>query len=353
MSGLIEQAPFQEGAIVHKSDLLFVIDPRPFQADVDSKKAAVAQAKAQADQAEVHFRRYGEVRNTRAISADDYDQARASNEEAQAQLAAAKAALENSELSLNWTKVAAPITGRVSRKNVEPGNLVNGGGSGGQPTMLTTIVSIDPIYCYVQVPESAAVRYQELSLHQSGSDIAHAKIRCYLQLSGETGFPHAGLIDFIDNQVDTGTGTVSVRGVFGNADGVMTSGMFARLRIPGSARHEALLIPDAAINADQNERFVFVVGKDDLVQRRPVDLGPLFGNLRQINGGLTPGAPVIVSGVQKAKSGAKVKPHETPVSTKSLDEIEATGQGAAPATRDAATEPVSLRGPDAIGAEAR
>lgn len=335
VSGLIEAAPFQEGAIVRKGDLLFEIDPRPFQADVDSKKAAVAQAQAQADQAEVHLRRYSEVRNTKAISADDYDQARASNEEAQAQLAAAKAALENSQLNLQWTKVTAPITGRVSRKYVEPGNLVNGGSGSGQPTMLTSIVSIDPIFCYVQVPESAAVRYEKLAINEGGSDIAHAHIRCYLQLSGETTFPHAGLIDFVDNQVNTGTGTVTIRGVFPNPKGVMTSGMFARLRVPGSAPYTALLIPDAAINADQNERFVFVVGSNDVVHRQPVEPGPLFGNLRQIDKGLQPGQWIIVNGVQKAKEGAKVQPHPAPVPTQSLDALESTGQSAV------ATQPAS------------
>jgi RND family efflux transporter MFP subunit len=346
VSGLIEQASFREGAIVRKGDLLFVIDPRPFQADVDSKKAAVAQAQAQADQAEVHFRRYSEVRNTRAVSADDYDQARASNEVAQAQLSAARAALENSKLNFEWTKVTAPITGRVSRKYVQAGNLVNGGSGGVQPTLLTSIVSIDPIYCYVQVPEAAAVRYEKLSIDQGAADIAHARIRCYLQLSGETGFPHAGLIDFVDNQVDTGTGTVTIRGVFSNPNGVMTSGMFARLRVPGSAPHEALLIPDAAINSDQNERFVFVVGNNDVVRRQPVQPGPLFGNLRQIDGGLKLDEPVIVDGVQKAKGGAKVEPHEVPVSTQSLDEIEATGQNVSAATEPSApSQPTSQPGP--------
>lgn len=328
VSGLIEAAPFQEGAIVHKGDLLFEIDPRPFQADVDNKKAAVAQAQAQADQAAVHFRRYSEVRNTKAISADDYDQARAANEEAQSQLAAAKAAEETSELNLQWTKVTAPITGRVSLKLVEPGNLVNGGSGGVQPTMLTSIVSIDPIFCYVQVPESAAVRYEKLALSEGGSDISHAHIRCYMQLSGETTFPHAGLIDFVDNQVNTGTGTVTIRGIFANPHGVMTSGMFARLRVPGSEPYTALLIPDAAINSDQSERFVFIVGSDDVVHRQPVEPGPLFGNLRQIDKGLKPGQWIVVNGVQKAREGSKVEPHQAPVPTESLDALEATGQGA-------------------------
>jgi RND family efflux transporter MFP subunit len=355
VSGLIEKASFQEGAIVHKGDVLFVIDPRPFQADVDSKKAAVAQAQSQADQAAVHLRRYTEVRGTRAISADDYDTAKAASEEAHAALAAAKAALENSELNLQWTQVTAPITGRVGRMNVQAGNLVTGGssgggGGGGQPTLLTTIVSIDPIYCYVQVPEAAALRYQKLSLEEKGADIAHARIPCYLQLSGESGFPHAGVIDFIDNQVDTGTGTVSIRGVFANPRGVLTPGMFARLRVPGSERYTAMLIPDAAVNADQNERFLLIVSADNTVERRPIVLGPMFGNLRQIDGGLKMGERVVVNGLQKARPGAKVEPHEAPVPTQSLDELEATDKGVPrPATQSAASSE-NTSGPPSVPA---
>lgn len=326
VSGLIEQAPFQEGAIVHKGDVLFAIDPRPFQADVDSKNAAVAQAQAQADQAAVHLKRYAKVEGTRAISADDYDAARASDEEAQAQLGAAKAALENSELNLEWTKVTAPITGRVSKMNVQVGNLINGGNANGQATLLTTIVAIDPVYCYVQVPETAAVRYQKLALAEKGSDIAHAHVPCYLQLGGESGFPHAGVIDFVDNQVDTATGTVVIRGVFSNPQGLLTPGAFARMRVPGSGLHAAMLVPDAALNADQNERFVLIVGKDDVVRQQPVELGPTFGDLRQITGGLKPGERIVVSGVQQARPGAKVVPREVPVPTKSIDDLEAIDQ---------------------------
>jgi membrane fusion protein, multidrug efflux system len=346
VSGLIERASFQEGAIVHKGDVLFQIDPRPFQADVDAKQAAVAQAQAQADQAAIHLKRYTEVRGTKAISAEDYDTARASNEVAQAGLAAAKAALESSDLNLQWTKVTAPITGRISRMNVQPGNLITGGGGnsgggsgggGGQPTQLTTIVSIDPIYCYVQVPEAAAIRYQKLSLKQKGADIAHARIPCYLQLSGETGFPHAGVIDFIDNQVDTGTGTVTIRGVFANPTRVLTPGMFARLRVPGTERYTAMLIPDAAINANQNERFVLLVDGDDVVHQRPVVMGPMFGNLRQIDDGLKLSDLVVVNGVQKARPGAKVEPHEAPVPTESLDALQTTDRNVPPLTPSSGT----------------
>lgn len=355
VSGLIERAPFQEGTIVHQRDLLFEIDPRPFQADLESKRAAVEQAQAQADQAAVHLRRYAEVRGTKAISAEDYDTAKASNDEAQALLAAAKANLAIAELNLQWTRVTAPITGRVSRKYVQEGNLIAGGSSSGQATLLTTIVSIDPIYCYVQVPETAALRYQKLALDEKGADIAHAHIPCYLQLNGEIGFSHPGAIDFIDNQVDTGTGTVMIRGVFANANSLLTPGMFARMRVPGSGRYTALLIPDAAVQADQNERYVLVVGNDDVAQRRPVVLGPTFGNLREILGAsLTPADRVVVDGVQFARAGAKAAPHEAPVPTQSLDELEATGRDAqSPATLPATKRPGSAPSSQPAEGEAR
>jgi RND family efflux transporter MFP subunit len=341
VSGLVEEAPFQEGAIVHKGDLLFQIDPRQFQADYDSKKAAVSQATSIADQARVHLRRYAEVVGTRAVSQDDYDSAKASYEEARASLEAAGAALEASSLYLQWTRVTAPISGRISRMNVQVGNLVNGGS--GQATLLTTIVSIDPIYCYINVPESAALRYQVLAIQEKYANVAGAAIPCFLELENETSFSHGGVIDFVDNQIDTSTGTVQMRGVFANPTGLLTPGLFALMRIPGSGRYKALLIPDEAVNTDQNERFVLIVDKDGLVQRRPVKLGALFGTLRSITDGLRSDEWVIVNGVQSAQPGVKVKPHEALVPTKSLEALESTPAGsttrqARPETRPA-TEP--------------
>src|SRR5258708_38571145 len=204
--------------------------------------------------------------------------------------------------------------------NVTVGTLVNGGS--GQATALTTIVSIDPLYCYINVPESAALRYQELALQEQKSNVAGARIGCFLQLENETNFPHQGVIDFVDNQVDVNTGTVQIRCVFGNPTTVLTPGLFALTRIPASERYQALLIPDAAVNADQDERYLLIVGANDVVQHRPVKLGALFGTLRSITEGLNPGEQVIVNGMQFAQSGAKVIPHEVTVSSQSLDAAE-------------------------------
>ena len=320
VSGLIEQAPFREGAIVHAGDLLFKIDPRPFQADLDNKRAAVAQAKATAAKARADFARSIMLIKEQVIAPADFDSTKASYGEADASLKAAEAALETSRLNLEWTEVRAPITGRVSRMNVTVGNLVNGGS--GQTTALTTIASIDPLYCYINVPESAALRYQELALKEKQGDVAGANVACFMQLENEANFPRQGMIDFVDNQVDVNTGTVQIRCVVGNPTAILTPGLFVLTRIPASGRYPALLIPDAAVNAEQDERYLLVVGTNDVVQQRPVKLGDLFGTLRSITDGLKPGERVIVSGMQSAQSGAKVIPHEIAVPTQSLDALE-------------------------------
>src|SRR3984957_3553768 len=336
VSGLIEEAPFQEGAIVHARDLLFRIDPRPFQADVDNKKAAVAQAKAMAAKTKADFERSTQLVRAQVIAQADYDTTRATYLEAAASLSAAAAALETSRLNLQWTDVRAPITGRVSRMNVTVGNLVNGGS--GQATALTTIVSIDPLYCYINVPESAALRYQELALKEKTGNVARANVGCFLQLENETNFPHQGLIDFVDNQVDVNTGTQQIRCVFANPTTILTPGLFAVTRIPASGRYQALLIPDAAVNTDQDERYLLIVGANDVVQQRPVKLGALFGNLRSITDGLKPGEKVIVNGTLSAMPGTKVEPHEVAVSTQSLDALESIAAGS-----PAAQEPLEMR----------
>jgi len=345
VSGLIEQAPFQEGAIVHQGDLLFKIDPRPYQADVDNKAAAVAQAKATADKTKADFARSTLLLKAEVVARADYDSTKASYGEADASLKAAEAALEISRLNLEWTEVRAPITGRVSRMNVTVGNLVIGGTGQVTPTTLTTIVSIDPLYCYINVPESVALRFQKLALQENKSSVQAARVACYMQLENETNFPREGVIDFVDNQVDENTGTVQIRCDFANPTTILTPGLFALTRIPASDRYQALLIPDAAVNSDQNERYLLVVGTNDIVQRRSVKLGALFGSLRSITDGLSPDERVIVNGMLSAMPGAKVDPHEVPIPTESLDALESIAamppQSQAPPAMRPATQPDS------------
>jgi len=308
VSGFIEKTDFQEGAIVRKDTVLFMIDDRPFKADYDSKWADVERAQSQADLAKIHLNRFEKVRGSKAISEDDFDIAKASDEQAQAQLASAKAAFRISELNLEWTRVLAPISGRVSRKEVTEGNLVNAGGGGVAGTLLTTIVSIDPIYCYVDVDERSILKYQDLARQKKRVSARDARIPVFLQLENETNFPHEGVVDFVDNRLDTGTGTLRARGVFPNPDGRLTPGSFGRVRVAGSGRYQATLIPDSAVGADQDLRFVMLVGPDDTVVMRPVTLGALFGSLRAVEG-IGPDDRVIINGIQRARPGAKVDVH--------------------------------------------
>ncbi|HEY2588068.1 MAG TPA: efflux RND transporter periplasmic adaptor subunit [Tepidisphaeraceae bacterium] len=339
VSGFVEETPFEEGAVVRKDDLLYVIDARPFKADLDSKLADVAKAQSQEELAEVHLKRFDKVHNTRAISEEDYDTAKAELSQAQSAVAAAKAAAEVSRLNLEWTRVVAPIGGRISRKYITKGNLINGGT--GQVTLLTTIQSLDPIYCYVDVDERSILRYQRLAREKKRVSARDAKIPTFLQLENETYFPHEGVVDFVDNKVDPGTGTLRARGVFPNPDRSLTPGFFGRVRVPGSGRYQALLVPDSAIGTDQDLRFLLTVGPDSTVQLKPVTLGALFGKLRCIDAGIGPNDRVIVNGLQSARPGSKVDPQEVRIPADSLV-LTAPGSPttqALPETRPASTQP--------------
>ena len=310
VSGFVEQAPFQEGAVVQKDAVLYVIDDRPFKADLKSKVADVAKAKSQADLALVHLKRIEEIHRTNSVSEEDYDTAKASYAQAQSAVEAANAAKDVAALNLEWTRVIAPITGRISRKEVTAGNLVIGGGI--QATLLTTIVSIDPVYCYVDVDEHSVLKYAQLSREKKRVSARNARIPVFMQLENEPNFPHEGVVDFVDNKIDPGTGTLRARGVFPNPDGSLLPGSFARIRVAGSGRYQATLVPDSAIGTDQDIRFVLLVNDDDKVDLRPVKLGALFGRLRAVEG-LSPDERVIVNGMQRARPGSRVVAQLAPV----------------------------------------
>jgi len=313
VSGIIEKAPFQEGAIVHQGDTLFIIDERTFKADFASKEADVMSAEAMVAQATAHFNRYAKLQGTKAISAESYDESVASLSQAKANLAVAKAARDVSKLNLEWTKVTAPITGKISRKYVTEGNWISAGV--GLATPLTTITSVDPMYFYANIPERTLVKYQNLEKQLP----AGQRIPCSIKLETEANFTHQGMIDFIDSRVDSGTGTVQIRCQLPNPDGVLLSGQFAKLRIPGSERYTTLLIPDVAVGTDQNTKYALVLGNENTVEARQIKLGPLFGKLRAVSEGLKPDDRVVVNGIQLARPGAKVNPTEIPVPTDSLD----------------------------------
>jgi multidrug efflux system membrane fusion protein len=326
VSGEITSAPFKEGAIVQKDQLLFEIDVRPYQADLDAKKASAQQADAQVALARVTVRRYEQAAPGQAVSQQEYDTAKANLLQAEAVLAAAQAAVRLSQLNVEWCRVVAPIVGRVSRRIVTPGNLVTAGGTAAQGTLLTTINSLDPIYHYVTVDERSVLKYARLKAEGKRVSARDQPIPCFMELENEKGFPHQGYVDFVDNRVDPSTGTVLGRGVYANPDGALQPGFFARTRIPGSGRYRALLVPDAAIGTIQSLKFLLTVDANDVVESRPVKPGALFGTLRAIEEGITPSDRVIVAGAMKVRAGSKVDTRETAIDTST---IQLTAPGAA------------------------
>jgi RND family efflux transporter MFP subunit len=311
VSGLIVQMPFAEGSIVKRGDLLAVIDDRPFKADLDAKLADEQNAEAALAIANINFNRLPALRATGAVSQQDFDNAKANVDQAEATVASKKAAVESSRLNLEWCRVLSPIDGRASYKLVTVGNLVNGGA--GQATLLTTVQSVNPVYCYVDVDEHSVLKYQKLAQERKLTSARGGKVPCYVQLSNETGFPHEGIIDFVDNHVDPTTGTQRVRAVLQNKSGLLIPGLFARLSVPGSGRYQALLVPDSAIGNDQNQRNVLVVDKDNVVSARPVELGALFGSMRSIVSGLSIDDRVVINGQMHARPGMTVNPTEVPI----------------------------------------
>jgi RND family efflux transporter MFP subunit len=308
VSGMIVDTPFVEGAIIKKGDVLYVIDERPFKSDLDSKVADQQKAQAQLEIAQLNMDRQQQALKANAVSKQDYDNAKAARDQADAALAATKAAVELSRLSLEWCKVTSPIDGRVSNKIVTVGNLINGGA--GQATLLTTVQSVDPMYCYVDVDENSVLKYQKLAVEKKRVSARDAKIPCYVQLGNETGYPHAGVVDFVDNHIDTNTGTLRARGVMPNPKGYLTPGSFAGMRIPGSGRYHALLVPDTSIGSDQSQRNVLVLNQNDIVEARPVEVGALFGSVRAIISGIKPEDRIIINGQMHARPGTKVSPTE-------------------------------------------
>ena len=331
VSGFIEQVSFKEGALVHKGDVLFTIDDRPFRADLETKQAATLKDQAQVTLARLQLNRFADLLQRKVVAQQDFDSNKANSQQAEAQMSADKAAEDVAKLNLEWTRVTAPIDGRISRILVNAGNLINGGA--GQATVLTTLVSIDPIYCYVPIPEATFLQYQGFAAKNDGKGVRDARIPCFVRLENETSFTHEGFIDFIDNSLDPTTGTIQARGVISNPDGSLTPGLFASMRVAGSGPHQAILVPDAAVNTDQNEHFLLIIGQDNVANARPVKLGELFGGLRAISDGLHPGEQVVVNGLLQTRPGSKVVPHEVPLSPALIESMEAaiSGGGAQPA----------------------
>jgi len=318
VSGYLQSIHFNDGAIVKKGSLLFVIDPRPYQAELDKAAAELKLANARLDLAKSDSARAQRLLQVRAISEEEADTRASRQRETQEQLQAARAAVDTAKLNVEFTRITAPITGRISRKLVTQGNLINGGTA--QSTLLTTIVSLDPIHCYIEADERAYLKYVRLSREGKRPSSREVRNPAYLALADETGFPHKGYIDFVDNRLDPNTGTMTGRAIFPNPELTLTPGLFARVRIPGSGNYEALMVPDEAIGTDLSQKFVFVLNDHSIVEYRAVQLGPIIGGLRVIREGLKPEDLVIVKGTQRARANMKVDPErqEIPVREETL-----------------------------------
>ena len=306
VSGYIDKVAFDEGSLVKKGDLLFQIDPRPFQAEVKRLQAQLQQARASQTRAANEARRGERLRQSNAISAELADARASAATEAQAAVAATQAELDNALLNLSFTRITSPIDGRVSRAEITEGNLVGAGQS-----LLTTVVSTDKVYAYFDADERVFLKYIELA-RQAGSD-ARGASPVYLGLSSEAGHPHEGQLDFLDNQVNPRTGTIRGRAVFDNRDGRFTPGLYARLKLVGSGTYPAALIKDEAVGTDLGKKFVLVLDKDNAVQYRAIELGPKLEGLRIVRQGLSKGEKIVVNGLQRAMPGATVDPQAVPM----------------------------------------
>ncbi len=347
VSGYLHSTNFEEGQIVQKGDLLCVIDPRPFEVEVQrahseirratsqGKQAAATVAQTEAEVAESEERhalsikqlaRSRSLAQQNAISQDEYDVrdsevrqseanlravkarlqlAQTAVVSAEAQINSAKTSLAAAELNLEYTQVKAPITGRVSSRHVTEGNLISGGQAGS--TLITTIVSLDPIYCTFDADELSFLKYERLSKEGKLGNSRTVRHPVFIGLANEPNeFPHGGYLDFVDNRLDMGTGTMRLRAILQNSDNALTPGLFTRVRIPGSGRYEATLIPDFAVGTDQSEKFILVINGENKVERRVVSLGPLYRGLRIIHEGLKSGEKFVLRGIQRVRPGSLV-----------------------------------------------
>ena len=315
VSGYLQEVHFREGGMVKEGDPLFTIDPRPYQSVVDRVTADLERAKSRVDLARSEAARATKLVETNAISSQEAETRAKALIEAEAAARSADAALASSKLDLEFTNIRAPIAGRVSSARITAGNLVSSGGNGASTnaTLLTTIVSLNPIYCYVGVDERSALKYRDLQRSGKRKSAIDGEIPALMGLANQTGYPHVGVIDFVDNAFDPASGTIRARGVFKNDDGLMAPGFFARLRIPGSGEYDAMLVRDAAINSDQGRSYVLTVDGAGKVAYRTVVTGPLEDGLRIIREGLQADDRVIINGLMAARVGAAVNATEAPM----------------------------------------
>jgi RND family efflux transporter MFP subunit len=305
--GYLDKVNFKEGALVKKGDVLFELDGRPYRALLNQAKAKVAQDQAQLKYDEAEYERNVRLSGTSAVSRSELEKSSAARGVDIANVAADKAGVASRQLDLDYTKVIAPVSGRTSRYVVTTGNLIQSGDQAGG-TLLTTIVSVDPMYAYFDVDEQTALRVRKLVREGKSDSPRDGGYPVFLGLANEKGHPHRGTINFVDNQVNPKTGTIRVRGEFPNKDEKLLPGLFGRVRTPIGRPHKALLVIDRALDTDQGQKILYVLNKKNEVVSRPVRLGALHDGLREITDGLKPGERVIVNGLQRVRPGVTVEP---------------------------------------------
>ena len=306
VSGYIDEILFRDGQLVEKGDLLMRIDPRPFQATLDSAKAQLASAEAEQRRTSIELERGEELVATGALSVQVLDERLATKLRADAQIVIAQAAIRSAELNVEFTEIRAPFDGRISDREVNIGALVVEGDSN-----IATLIATDPIYLVFTGSEADFLKYSRLSLSGSRESSRETPNPVEARLIDEKGWPHKGVMNFVDNELDPGSGTIRARAIFDNPDEFLVPGLFARLRVIGSGEYEALLLPDEAVLSDQARKIVLVVDAEGVVAARVVELGPLHQGLRVIRSGIAGEDRVIVNGVLRARPGGKVAPVDT------------------------------------------
>jgi membrane fusion protein, multidrug efflux system len=307
VSGYITEIHFEAGAIVKKGDLLYVIDPRPYQADFDRAAAEVDRLDAQLKLAQIELNRATELRNKNTISASEFDQKAATYQGAAAAKSSAEAAKNAAALNLEFTQIKSPIDGRVSDARITLGNLVQPGA--GPESVLTTVISVNPIYAKVDADENAVLKYVKLSEEGKRVSARTAKIPAFVELGNETDFPHEGYVDFVDNRLDPGTGTIRARVVLQNWNpNFITPGFFVRVRVAGATPYRAALVADNVISSQQGLKYAFVVKPDNTIERRNLETGSIFEGKRIVKSGLKDGEKVVSTRLQLLQAGMKVTP---------------------------------------------
>jgi RND family efflux transporter MFP subunit len=307
VSGYLNEVRFKDGQEVAQGDVLFAIDPRPFERALEQARAEVFAANTKVENAGLDVTRGQKLIDSKIISDKTFDDRMSVMRDAQASAKVAEAKVKSAELDLSFATIAAPISGRIGRTLVTAGNWVSAGSVSGA-TLLTTIVSQDPIYIYFDVNENNYIKYKRLAERGVKAGAADVGAAVEVALPDERGFPHKGRVDFLDNRLDQGTGTLRARAVLPNPAGLFSAGLFARVRVTGTPSYTALLLPDEAVGTDQTNKYVLVVGGDGTVERRNVKLGPLVEGLRVVREGVAAADWVITRGLQRARPGLKVEP---------------------------------------------